>query len=155
MIETNNSLHLNRDYACPVCRLGRLSAMSLMEVLACSLCRHMFAVDLDSQMVGLIGAAPPLVWQWDGRAWATPHGQGLSRADSWAAVALVVFPTALIGGSAYIFRGSTLDWFAIFWTGLTFVSHLVCVLAVLVTYYQLSVWTLLKSLGRLVGFRNF
>ncbi len=122
--------------------------MPLMEVLACNLCRHIFEVDSERQMVGMVGSAPPLVWQWDGQGWASPRGQGFSRADLLVGVVLVVFPTLLVGGS-WIFRPigtGPLAWFPAFWTGLTFVTHLMGILSILVSYYQFSVMTFLKSL---------
>jgi hypothetical protein len=68
--------------------------------------------------------------------------------SSWIfGLGLIVFPTSLIGFSAYTFPpepGSTLSWLPIAWTGLTFLSHLAIVLWLVTEFYQFPIGVYLR-----------
>lgn len=136
-------------YPCPVCRLGQIIAISLMDALACDCCNHIFTADLERQVLKMADRQPPLTWRWNGRNWIGAHLEGVQW--GWLywlfALALVVLPTALIGLAAYTFPptpGSRLSWLPIVWTGLTFLSHLAIVGWLAIEFYQFPVWAYLR-----------
>lgn len=142
---------LNGVYHCPVCRFGQISALPLMDALACNLCSHIFMADDARKSLTLAGRLSPLTWQWDGHTWHAPYSQRLGWADKLAAVALPILPTALILLTAYAFRSvpdGPLDAFPLFWAALAFVCHLACVLGVLISYYQFSIPSYLRAVRR-------
>ncbi len=143
----------DRVYPCPVCRLGQIEAMPLMDAMACHFCNHIFTLNLDRQEIQLADRQPPLIWRWNGRAWTGAHLQGIDL--NWgyklAAVALVAFPTILIGLAAYIFPpspGSSLSWFPFAWAVLALLSHLGIVLWLVIEFYQIPVGAYLRAIGQ-------
>ncbi|MBW4697108.1 MAG: hypothetical protein KME03_04255 [Aphanocapsa lilacina HA4352-LM1] len=150
-LSTTGRLRLDTAYRCPACRFGRIALMPLMEVMACDLCRHMFDVDLAKQEVKMNGSLPPLSWRWNGRTWHDPFSQGPNRLDKLVALAMLVFPAALVGGLAWRFGpppDAPLAWLPPLWTALTFTCHLSCVLLAVCSYYQFSPLAFGKALMR-------
>lgn len=140
MEEFHNPLSYYDAYTCPVCRHGKIAALPLMEAFACNFCRHIFTANLEKQVITMADGQLPLTWHWTGQNW-----QGMTTRNSlgWGyrvgAIAFVVLPTAIMGLGAYLFPalpGSRLSWFPWVWTGLTFFSHLACILWLILEYYQ-------------------
>ena len=95
----------------------------------------------------------PLTWRWNGRNWQGIQREGfeLSWIYGLAGVAFVFLPTGIIGLSAYLFppiSGSYLSWLPSFWTAITFFSHLVCLIWLLIEYYQFPLLLYLRTRGR-------
>ncbi|MBE9128976.1 MULTISPECIES: hypothetical protein [unclassified Coleofasciculus] len=136
-------------YPCPICRLGQIQAMPLMEALACESCRHIFTADLERQLLKMTDRQPPLTWHWNGKTWVGAHLEGVKW--GWVAgifaVAFVILPPTLIGLSAYTFPpdpNSHLSWLPTVWTGLTFVSHLTIILWLVMEFYQFPLGVYLR-----------
>lgn len=143
---------LDSEY-CPVCRFGQLATMTLMETLSCVQCNHIFTVDSNQQTLTVVDSAHPLSWQWNGRAWRGiyPKGMELGGADWFAGIALILFPVCIVGVTVYRFPplpNTPWSWFPLFWTGLTFLSHLFLVGSIVCNYYQFPIRVYLKALGR-------
>lgn len=143
---------LESEY-CPMCRFGKLATMSLMDTLSCLQCNHIFTVDSSQQTLTVVDSSKPLTWQWSGRTWRGVHAEGmeLGRADCFAGIALIVFPALIVGILAYRFPAlpnSPWAWFPSFWTGLTFLLHLLLVSSIFLNYYQFPLAIYLKALGR-------
>lgn len=144
-----SSLSYQGVYSCPVCRHGEISEIALMDAFACNFCRHIFTANLEEQLLKMADSALPLTWYWNGKRW-----QGLPRAGAeldWgaglAAIAFVLLPPTLVGLAAYYFPSLPNDpfsWFPIFWTGLTFFTHLTCVVWLIIEYYQFPVFAFLR-----------
>lgn len=136
-------------YPCPVCRLNQLQAMPLMDAMACECCNHIFTVDWQRQQIKMADRYPPLTWHWTGKNWQGAHLEGLEWGwASWIyAIALIAFPSSIVGFSAYLFPpdpNSTLSWLPFFWTGLTFLLHLAIVGWLIVEFYQFPVQAYLR-----------
>ncbi|HAA32959.1 MAG TPA: hypothetical protein DCE56_41120 [Cyanobacteria bacterium UBA8553] len=136
-------------YPCPICRLSQLKVMSLMDAMACDSCHHIFTADLQRQQLKMADRQPPLTWYWNGKNWTGAHLEGVEWGKIYwfFALAIVVFPTSIIGLAAYTFPptpGSTLSWLPFAWTGLTFVSHLSLVGWLVAEFYQFPVRTYLR-----------
>lgn len=136
-------------YPCPVCRLGQVRTLPLMEALACDCCHHIFTADLEKQLLKMADRQPPLTWHWNGKNWIGAHLEGFEW--GWIywlfAIALVILPTTLIGLAAYTFPpepGSRLSWLPAAWTGLVFVSHLGIVGWLVIEFYQFPVRAYLR-----------
>ena len=88
----------------------------------------------------------------DGKKWKADHPQvEWNWAIQLLAVGFILLPTTLIGLSAYFFPpipGTPLCWLPIFWTGLTFLSHLAIIVNIVIDYYQFPVKLYLKALAR-------
>ncbi len=150
MDNPSHPLSYYNAYTCPVCRHGKISALALMEAFACNFCRHIFTANLEQQVITMADGQFPLTWYWTGHNW---QGMATKNSLGWGyglgAIAFVVLPTAIMGLGAYLFPplpGSSLSWFPLAWTGLTFISHLACVLWLLLEYYQLPVFLYLEAL---------
>lgn len=150
----HKSHHLNVQgtYPCPVCRLGQLQALSLMEAMACNQCQHIFTADWDKQHLQMADRQPALNWYWNGKRWKGAHLEGVEW--GWIywlfASGFVVLPTTLIALSVYTFPpepGSALSWFPVAWIGLTFLSHLAIIGWLVIEFYQFPVGLFLR-MGR-------
>lgn len=144
-----SSLSYQGIYTCPVCRHGEISALSLMDAFACNFCRHIFTANLEKQWLKMADSSLPLTWYWNGRSWLSlPRaGAELGWGAGLAAIVFVILPPALVGLSAYLFPplpNEPLSWFPTFWTGLTFFSHLACVIWLMIEYYQFPVFAFLR-----------
>jgi hypothetical protein len=136
-------------YPCPVCRLTQLKAMPLMDAMACDCCRHIFTADIERQQLKMVDRQPPLTWRWNGRNWTGAHLEGVEWGWTYwlLAVAFVVLPTTFIWLAAYTFPpepGSTLSWVPVFWTGLTFLSHLTIIGWLVTEFYQFPIRAYLR-----------
>lgn len=147
------SLNYDHDYHCPVCRRGRITNLALMEAFACNFCQHLFTVDLKRQLLTSVDTQFPITWQWHQNNWTRVNPEGITI--GWAYLILgglwIILPTAIVGLASYFFPplpGSSLTWFPVFWTVLTFVSHLICFAWLLLEYYQFPVIIYLRSLLR-------
>ena len=136
-------------YPCPICRLGHIKVLPLMDAMACDLCRHIFTVSLEKQRLFMADRQPTRIWCWNGRTWVGAHAEGVEL--SWGylliAVAFVLLPPTLIGLSAYFLLetpGTSRSWLPAVWAGLTFLSHLGIIGCAVVGFYQFSIGTYLK-----------
>lgn len=143
-------LNLPGTYPCPVCYMGKISTLPLMDALACDFCQQIFTVNLEKQQLKMPSRQPPLIWRWNGKKWTGAHVEGVEL--SWgywlAAVALVVIPTSVIGLSAYNLHptpGTPLFWVPVIWTGLTFLSHLGIIGWLIIEIYQFPVQAYLRA----------
>jgi len=152
MHSSNNKSHRLSDggvYPCPVCRLGKIQTMLLMDAMACDCCRHIFTADQERQQLKMVSRQPSLTWLWNGRNWQGAHLEGFEWGwASWLlAVALVVLPTTIIALAVYIFPptpGSTLSWLPFAWIGFTCLSHLGIVAWLAIEFYQFPVGVYLR-----------
>ncbi len=149
----HNNLNLGSVYYCPVCRHGELSAMPLMEAMGCNFCRHIFTVNLERQLLKMADSHVALTWHWDGRSWKGLQKEGFE--PDWfywlAGVAFVLIPPLIVGFGAYLFpplADDPLYWVPFVWTPLTFFCHLICLLWLVVEYYQFPVWIYIRAVGR-------
>ena len=136
-------------YPCPVCRLGQLKALPLMDAMACDFCRNIFTANLEKQQLQMPSRQPPLIWRWNGRNWTGAHLEGVELGWGYflAAIALVALPTTLIGLTAYSFPptpDTPLSWLPIAWTGLAFLSHLGIIGWLVIEFYQFPVGAYLR-----------
>jgi hypothetical protein len=139
-------------YPCPICRWGQVSTLPLMEAMSCDFCQHIFATNLEQQILKLADGQPALSWRWTGKQWQGVRQSGVELGWDYLIVAIlfVVFPPTIVGCAAYLFPpmpGSFLSWLPIAWTVLTFILHLSCVLWLMVEYYQFPVGMFLRALG--------
>lgn len=149
-MNSHNSLNLSDNYPCPLCYRGQLSAMILMETFACDLCQHIFSANLTEQTLQMADTQLPTRWLWQRDKW-----QRLSQNKtyiSWIyifwAVVFVLIPTSLIATANYLFpplRGSTLAWFPLFWLISTFIGHLICLVWLLLEYFQFPLGVYVRS----------
>ena len=149
-INKNRPFHYQGTYPCPVCRLNQLKAMPLMDAMACDCCRHIYIADLERQQLKMVDRQPPLTWNWNGKTWKGVHLEGLEFGWTYwfFALALVMFPTSIIGLAAYLFPPepeSTLSWLPLAWTGLTFLSHLAIIGWLVTEFYQFPIRIYLRA----------
>ncbi|MDJ0510644.1 MAG: hypothetical protein QNJ64_15525 [Crocosphaera sp.] len=135
-----NLLNYYDAYYCPVCRHGEISTLPLMEAFSCNFCRHIFTANLDKQAITIADSQLPLTWYWTGKRWQSLRS---SPRIQWGyrllALTFVLLPTSIIASGAYLFPvlpDSSLWWFPWLWVGLTFLSHLSCLLWLVIEYYQ-------------------
>ena len=145
----SRKLNFHDSYSCPVCRYGHISVLTLTEAFACDFCRHIFTANLEEQVLIMADSTPPMAWRWNGKNWKIAHQKDLELSFVvWLlGIALVVFPTLIVGVSAYIFpaeEGSYQASFPIVWLFLTFFSHLTLVVWLLAESFQLPFYTYLK-----------
>ena len=149
--QTKRAFCFNSDgtYPCPVCHVGQISALPLMEAMACDFCHHIFTANLEKQQLTMPSRQPPLLWRWNGKNWTGGHLEGVEL--SWfywlAATALEVLPTTLIGLTAYTFPpipGTPLSWLPTVWAGLAFLSHLAIIGLLVIEFYQFPVGAYLR-----------
>lgn len=152
---SDRSLQLNYDkaYSCPVCRLGQISNLALMEAFACDLCHNIFEANLEKQQLRMVSRQPALIWRWNGRNWIEARTEGMEFGWGYllAAIMLVALPTSLIGLTIYIFPptpDTPLYWIPYVWTGLTFLSHLGIIIWLALEFYQLPIGIYLRAIGR-------
>ncbi len=136
-------------YPCPVCRLGKIKSLSLMEAFGCDCGKNIFTADLEKQLIKMPTIQPPLTWYWNGKCWQ--RGQLEGREWKWyhwlLVIGFIVLPTALVALSAYIFPatpGSNLSWLPTIWVGLAFLFHLGIVGWLIIEFYQFPFWTYLR-----------
>jgi hypothetical protein len=137
-------------YPCPVCRVGKITNMPLMETMACDFCQQIFTVNIEQQQLKMPSRQPPLVWRWNGFHWTEAHLEGVELGWGYvlAAIAFIVLPTALIGIVAYNFPPSPnapLSWVPYIWTLLTFLLHLAIIVWLFIEVYQIPVRAYLRA----------
>lgn len=142
-------------YPCPVCRVGKITHMPLMEAMACDFCQQILTVDLEQQQVKMPSREPPLIWNWNGFHWTQAHLEGMDFGWGYvfAATAFILLPTALIALVAYNFPphpNVPLSWVPYIWTGLTLVCHLSIVVWILIEIYQIPIKAYLRALQQRV-----
>ncbi|MDB9310830.1 hypothetical protein PN471_19810 [Aphanizomenon sp. CS-733/32] len=149
----STSLNFQENYPCPVCRVGKISQMLMMEAMCCDFCNEIFTVNLELQQVKMPSREPPLVWNWNGLRWTQARlgnvelgwGYGLS------AIAFIILPTILIGVTAYYFPPHShvpLSWLPFVWTVLTFLSHLGIIIWIFLEVYQIPIIAYLRAITR-------
>lgn len=154
----NTSLNYEDAYICPVCRHGQISALVLMDAFACNFCRHIFTANLQEQSVQIVDNSQPLAWRWTGQAWRMAHQMNADQTLLiWVVgLALVLFPTTLIGVMSYMFPplGGTASRFPQIWTGLTFLLHFLLVAWLIAEHHQFALYVSCKvRLQSLMGRR--
>jgi hypothetical protein len=131
-----------------------------MEAMSCDFCQQIFSVNIEEQQIKMPSRQPPLIWRWNGFNWTQAHVEGVEFGWSYvlAAVAFILFPTALIGIVAYYFppRPDTpLSWVPYIWTGLTFISHSAIIVWLLIEVYQIPLrayWRGIRNILRTPSF---
>jgi len=147
--KTDISFNYQSEYPCPVCRLGQIKVLPLMDAMACDFCNHIFTANLEKQQLQMPSRQPPLTWRWNGRNWTGAQLENMEL--SWvywlAAAALVLLPTALIGLTVYAFPptpGTPLSWLPRVWVWLAFLSHLTIIGWLVIEFYQFPVGVYLR-----------
>ncbi|MTJ11761.1 hypothetical protein FJR11_03950 [Anabaena sp. UHCC 0187] len=138
----SKSLNFQEDYPCPVCRIGKVSQMPMMESMYCDFCNEIFTINLELQQIKMPSREPALVWKWNGFKWTQSQlvGVDLGWGYGLAAMAFIILPTTLIGVTAYYFPPQShvpLSWIPSIWTGLTFISHLAIIVWIFIEVYQI------------------
>lgn len=136
-------------YPCPICRVGEIFTMPLMEAMACQFCHHVFTADLEQQQLQMADRQPPLMWRWNGNSWSERQLKDVEIGWSYAlgAIAFVVLPTILIGITVYArppVPSLPLSWFPVFWTGLTFFLHLGIIGWLVIEFLDFPLWAYLN-----------
>ncbi|MDH6059518.1 hypothetical protein NWP17_03545 [Chrysosporum bergii ANA360D] len=150
---STTSLHLQGVYPCPVCRVGQIYHMPMMETMACDFCHEIFTVNLEQQQIKMPSRQPPLIWRWNGLNWTEAQLEGVELGWGYglAAFAFVVLPTTLIGLVAYYLppvSNDPITWLPCIWTILTFLLHLSIILWIIVEIYQFPVVAYLRVINR-------
>ncbi len=140
-------------YSCPVCRVGKITHMHLMDAMACDFCQEIFTVNLEQQQLKMPSRQPPLIWRWNGFDWTETQLEGVELGWGYglAAAAFVLFPTILIGIVAYNFPldpDIPFTWFPYIWTCLTFFSHLSIIVWLFIEVYQIPLRAYWRALDR-------
>lgn len=146
-------LNFQGDYPCPVCRVGKISHMQLMEAMSCDFCQEIFTVNLEQQQIKMPSRQPPLIWRWNGFKWteAQLEGMELGWGYVFAAIAFIILPTSLIGIGAYYFPPNPnipLSWVPYIWTLLTFLLHLAIIGWIFIEVYQIPIGAYLRAIAR-------
>ena len=149
----SKSLNFQEDYPCPVCHVGKISQMPMMEVMCCDFCNEIFTVNLELQQIKMPSREPALVWKWNGFKWTQAQlvGVELGWGYGLAAIAFIILPTTLIGVTAYYFPPhpyAPLSWIPSIWTVLTFLSHLAIIVWIFIEVYQFPIVAYLRAITR-------
>jgi len=152
-----NRFHLKGEYPCPVCRHGKVSEMPLMETFSCGFCQHIFTTNFDKQLLKMADSQLPLTWYWNGKNWKGIQREGVEV--GWIyflfAFLFVFIPTSFIAFGMYLFPtepNSLLAWLPLTWTILTFCAHLLCVIWLVIEYYQFPIFLYFRALKRKFSF---
>ncbi|WP_016949292.1 hypothetical protein [Anabaena sp. PCC 7108] len=149
----STSLNFQGDYPCPVCRIGKIYHMSLMEAMSCDFCQEIFTVNLELQQIKMPSREPPLVWRWNGFKWTEAQLEGVELGWGYvlAAIGFIFFPTTLIAIGAYHFPPAPhdpLSWIPSIWTVLTFLLHLAIIVWILIEIYQIPIMAYFRAINR-------
>lgn len=152
-----NRFHLKGEYPCPVCRHGKVSEMPLMETFACGFCQHIFTTNFDRQLLKMADSQLPLTWYWSGKTWKGIQREGVEIGWIYLlfAAVFVCVPTGIIAFGMYLFPtepNSFLAWLPMAWTILTFCAHLLCVIWLIIEYYQFPIFLYFRALKRKLSF---
>lgn len=153
IIDLSDRFHLKGEYPCPVCRHGKIAQMTLMEAFACNFCQHIFTTNFEKQVLKMADSQLPLTWYWNGKNWKGIQREGTEFGWGYIVIGLafVTLPTGIIVLGAYLFPplpNSPLSWLPLFWAILTFISHLSCLILLVIEYYQLPIMLYARALRR-------
>lgn len=156
----SNHFYAEGEYSCPVCRHGKIAAMPLMETFACNFCQHIFTANFDKQLLKMADSQLPLTWYWNGRSWKGIHREGAEVGWGYLVFGLsfIIFPTSIVGLGTYLFPplpDTPLSWLPVFWTILTFLTHLLCLVWLVIEYYQFPIFLYAGAIKRRLLARNF
>lgn len=158
---SSHPLNYQGVYMCPVCRHGEIAGITMMDAFGCNFCSSIFTANLEQQFLEKADSQPPLRWYWNGKNWQGGHRPGIVLGWGYwlAAFAFVMFPPSLVGLAAYIFPpvpGTLLSWLPVVWTVLTFLTHLSCLLWLMLEYYQFPFLTYVRAVQqRLLSRLNY
>ncbi|MGD1873738.1 MAG: hypothetical protein ACFB02_11880 [Mastigocoleus sp.] len=146
----NSPLNYQESYPCPLCRVGEISHMPLMEAMSCDFCQQIFTVNLDKQQLIMPSRQPPLTWRWSGSSWKQAHLEGVELGWGYvvAAILFIAFPSTLMGVIAYCFPPKPnfpISWVPYLWTVLTFLSHLSIIIWLLIEIYQIPINSYIRA----------
>ncbi|TVQ45682.1 MAG: hypothetical protein EA365_07410 [Gloeocapsa sp. DLM2.Bin57] len=146
-------LNYHHDYLCPLCRQGRIHSIALMDAFACDCCQHIFSADVEQQTLTAVDTQLPMTWQWNQKTWTRVNPEGVNFGWLYLVLGIlwVLLPTTIVGLASYLFPplpGSSLAWLPWFWTVVTFLSHLLCLVWLILEYYQFPVRVYLRFLLR-------
>jgi hypothetical protein len=141
----NRSFNNGDSYTCPICRCGQITNLMLMDAFACNFCRHIFTANLEAQTIRVEDSSQPMTWRWNGRNWQVARliDHSLSALIWTIGGFLIIFPSSLVGLSAYFFpplEGSAWASFPLVWLGLTVTSHFLMVAWLLLEHYQVPIY---------------
>ncbi len=147
----STSFNYYEAYPCPVCRVGKITHMPMMEAMACDFCHQIFTVNIEQQQLKMPSRQPPLVWRWNGFNWSEAHLEGVEFGWGYvfAAAAFIILPTGLIAIVAYNFPPTLetpITWIPYIWTGLTFFSHFTIILWLFIEIYQIPIRAYVRAL---------
>lgn len=138
-------------YPCPLCRVGNISNMTLMEAMSCDFCKQIFTVDLEKQELVMPSRQPPLRWYWDGMNWKQPRLEGVELGWGYilGAFGFIAVPTTLMGIVAYCLPPQPhqpFTWVPYIWAILTFLSHSSIIIWLFVEIYQIPVASYIRAM---------
>jgi hypothetical protein len=127
--------------------------MLLMETFACNFCQHIFTTNFDKQLLKMADSQLPLSWYWNGKNWKGIQREGgeLGWGYLVAGAIFVLFPTGIIALGAYLFPplpDSPLSWLPLAWVIITFLSHLFCLIWLVIEYYQFPIFLYIRAIKR-------
>jgi hypothetical protein len=136
-------------YLCPICRRGKIEALTLMDAFACNFCRHIFTANLREQSVHVEDSSQPMTWRWTGRTWqaANQPDRDLTTIIWLVGSTLMIMPPTLIWLTYHIFPpldGSTWQQFPMVWVGVTFTLHFLLVAWLLAEHHQVPFYIMWK-----------
>ncbi|MDF5721666.1 MAG: hypothetical protein PUP91_14545 [Rhizonema sp. PD37] len=145
-------------YPCPVCHVGKITSMPLMEAMACEFCQQIFTINLEQQQIKMPSRQPALIWHWNGFSWTEAHLEGMEFGWGYllASGAFIFIPTALIGIIAYNFPphpDNAVSWIPYIWTIITFLSHLSIIIWLFIEIYQIPVRAYLRAMRQRLPMR--
>ena len=130
-----------------------------LKIFACNFCNHIFTANLEQQLLRMADSQLPLTWRWNGKTWKNIQLDEIEL--NWiyglAGAIFVLLPTMIIGISAYLFppiSGSYLSWLPTAWAFLTFLAHLVCLVWLVLEYYQFPLVLYLITIGQRLFLRR-
>lgn len=147
-------------YDCPICYRRQIQPLALMDTWGCSSCQHIFTLNLQQQSIQVIDTAQPFTWVWNGRRWRSPvlGDRPVRLVIGVLGLVLLVFPSLLVGLSAYIFpplEGSQGAWIPWAWVGLTFLTHSLLVGWLIGETYQMAPYIAWKLRLQNLWMRSF
>lgn len=153
--ELSDRFDLKGEYPCPVCRHGKITQMTLMEAFACNFCQHIFTTNFEKQLLKMADSQLPLTWYWNGKNWKGIQREGTDLGWGYIIIGLafVTLPTGIIASGTYLFPplpDSPLSWLPLFWSILTFLAHLSCLILLAIEYYQLPILLYVRALRRIL-----
>ena len=146
-----SSFDYKGEYPCPLCRVGKITHLTLMEAMSCDFCHQIFSVDIEQQQIKMPSRQPPLIWNWNGFHWTEAQLEGVELGWGYvlAALAFIFIPTMFVGGIAYNFPPKSdmpLTWIPSIWTGFTFLCHFIIIFWLFIEIYQIPVMAYWRAL---------